>query len=603
MKKKLLYLVLLFPFIFNNTKLKAQELDSSDGIQIPITQGTSLAELPVVNTRNFTNIYWSDTESQQDGKLISSWTKPNNNSTYYAFQSVGNCATSLPVKVLLYDAIPAPVYDGEMPITLCTGVSYTLADLPITNTEGYDTIFWFSTPDQLIDTDLPEDTIVEDLTYYAFQGIGDEAVALEVTFSFVSPIPAPIAPFGVPIIQCSDNGHTLGDLLVYNTVGYESIYWFSTPTQDEGSLLDPTTEIEEDTTYYAFQAIGCSDGCAEALEVTVQMEDPIPPVTGDTNQYFCASANPTVADLVAYNTDGYDYILWYAICCPNDESEALDPDLLLEDGVNYYAHQGISHYCNYGYFRTTVHLETIPAPAGEQIQTHCCGATFADLYVYPTGDFDTIYWFASDDNTGTPISITEVLDTNTYFAFQSLDECAESLEVNVQCQTPPPSPVGESEQYLNHCDGISLSDLLVFNTEGYDNIYWFSSSYQMDGTELPPNTQVEDGVTYYAFQSVGDCAGVLSVTVYCLIGIEEETTCSFNILPNPVKDQLTIETTSSLDKLKIRVIDALGKSVSTSELSFEDGRAILNVSRLETGIYFIEVESKNNIQSKRFIKK
>ena len=253
-------------------------------------------------------------------------------------------------------------------------------------------------------------------------------------------IPAPYHLLSMPLIHCGDgDGANLSDLysLIYNTAGYDNIYWFSTINQEEGTELDPFTEIVEGVIYYAFQVIDYSSDCVEALEVTVQLENSIPPVTGDSDQYFCANEYPTVADLVAYNTEGYDYILWYSVCCPISESEALDPSTLLEDDVVYYAHQGISNYCEYGIFSSTVHLENVPAPTGENIQVieSCEGVTLADLEVYNTEGYDTIFWSLNPDGYPLVSETTIVENDNTYYAFQGweYDHCSEPLAVTISC--------------------------------------------------------------------------------------------------------------------------------------------------------------------------
>ena len=87
-----------------------------------------------------------------------------------------------PVETSIDDAIPAPVIDGDIPIAVCEGEDITLGELPVFNTDGFDGIYWFSTPDQQPGTELDPATIVEEgVNYYAFQGIGDCAEELLIT--------------------------------------------------------------------------------------------------------------------------------------------------------------------------------------------------------------------------------------------------------------------------------------------------------------------------------------------------------------------------------------------------------------------------------------
>lgn len=71
------------------------------------------------------------------------------------------------------------------------------------------------------------------------------------------------------------------------------------------------------------------------------------------------------------------------------------------------------------------------------------------------------------------------------------------------------------------------------------------------------------------------------------------------IYPNPAKEQLTITGTSLM---AIAVMNAIGQ-VLIAQKNYNSNKAIVNVSSLAAGVYFIRVSDKNgNVVTKRFVK-
>ena len=73
---------------------------------------------------------------------------------------------------------------------------------------------------------------------------------------------------------------------------------------------------------------------------------------------------------------------------------------------------------------------------------------------------------------------------------------------------------------------------------------------------------------------------------------------SFNVYPNPVNNTLFVNVNTTVNKLTIR--DLSGKAVyNVVNQNTEKG---LDVSFLNTGAYFISVETANGIENAKFIK-
>ncbi len=76
------------------------------------------------------------------------------------------------------------------------------------------------------------------------------------------------------------------------------------------------------------------------------------------------------------------------------------------------------------------------------------------------------------------------------------------------------------------------------------------------------------------------------------------TSFEFNVFPNPVtRGQLSINVTG-IDVERYAIYNMLGQVVSSGTFS-----NTLDVSRLKTGMYIIEIAAGDQTQAKRFIKK
>ena len=81
--------------------------------------------------------------------------------------------------------------------------------------------------------------------------------------------------------------------------------------------------------------------------------------------------------------------------------------------------------------------------------------------------------------------------------------------------------------------------------------------------------------------------------------IEEMTTSSFNVYPNPVNDRLYIETEEEVEE--VVVFDIFGRRQVT-EIPSLQGDVTVDVVDLNSGVYFVKVVTENGEMVKRFIK-
>jgi hypothetical protein len=83
------------------------------------------------------------------------------------------------------------------------------------------------------------------------------------------------------------------------------------------------------------------------------------------------------------------------------------------------------------------------------------------------------------------------------------------------------------------------------------------------------------------------------------LSIEDEALADLSIYPNPVDDVLVIKTATSLTQKIATVFDITGKKVYNQQLLNNE----LNVSSLQSGVYFLRIESNGKSIRRKFIKK
>ncbi len=247
---------------------------------------------------NGSNILWFDIDDNS-GTPLDETTLLVDGETYYAFDSTDVGAESLAVTIEIQPYYPAPIAPEFIePLCNMNNDTYTLADVVVFNTDGYNEIFWFDGPNQESSQELPMNTIlVEGETYYAFQGVCncDSPCLMYYAFTFeiLQPVPAPIGDEMYTVPQ----GTTIGELPFENTTGISDIYFFNSNFLAVDNMIPSSTILEENTTYYAAQAIG---SCVLSLPFSVQFNE-----TANINeslQKILKISNPIV-DKIRINVD------------------------------------------------------------------------------------------------------------------------------------------------------------------------------------------------------------------------------------------------------------------------------------------------------------
>ena len=98
-----------------------------------------------------------------------------------------------------------------------------------------------------------------------------------------------------------------------------------------------------------------------------------------------------------------------------------------------------------------------------------------------------------------------------------------------------------------------------------------------------------------------DSASVVVTLTDCL-GEDENELGTLEVFPNPVSDVLTIQNLNIEGKATIELIDAQGKIISTNIVSGIFGNYELDMTELESGMYFVKIVTDNTAQKVRVVK-
>ena len=73
---------------------------------------------------------------------------------------------------------------------------------------------------------------------------------------------------------------------------------------------------------------------------------------------------------------------------------------------------------------------------------------------------------------------------------------------------------------------------------------------------------------------------------------------TISLYPNPTKDNLTIETTSTKDQ-ELEILNLIGQTIYTSVIT---KKAVVKTSEFPVGVYFIKLSTDKETVVKKFVK-
>ena len=234
-----------------------------------------------------------------------------------------------------------------------------------------------------------------------------------------------------------------------------------------------------------------------------------------------------------------------------------------------------------------------------QTNVSCNGGTNGTATINVTGGTSPYnYSWSPSGGTG---STANNLAAGTYtVTVTDANSCSLTRTVTITQSAAVAAPTGTAIQSFNAGDTLSA---LVVNGQ---SIKWYASQSNATNhtSSLPLTTPIVNNTTYYATQTSGACESTASLAVLAYnptlsVGSVIKTTAGLQIYPNPVSDILKISGEERISKFVISSLD--GRKIT--EKILRDGERGINVSSLVQGTYLIQVFTKNQVKTFKFIKK
>ena len=489
--------------------------------------------------------------------------------TYYIQSSIGGCSDIKPVEVLINNcSCPLNLVITD-PTPVCSPLTVNLSAPAVTSgSTGGGALTYYSDIACLLPLVSPVISAVGTTIYYikSDNGTCNDSEAVNVTINA-----SPLVPSGnSPQTFCSGTSPTVADLTT--TMG-AFIQWYS--LSSGGAALIGGSLLTDATHYYATQFDGTCES-ATRLDVLVNVTPtPIAPV-GSTEQSFCSSTNPTVANLVT--TSGVA-VQWYDAAVAG---VLIPGGTALNDATHYYATQTVAGCESLLSLDVLVAVATSPImPTGDTGQTFCSGSnsTVADLI---TTSGINIKWYNTLIGGGLLPSITPLVDGAHYYSTQTVGVCESTprLDVTVTITNSPSAPTGLASQVFCSGSNPTVANLVATGSA----IKWYDAAN--GGAIVTSVTALVDGAHYFATQTVGVCESTTRLDVTVTItnspsaptGLASQVFCSGS---NPTVANLT-----TLTGLGVKWYDL---AVAGSELS--------GATPLVNGSHYFATQTSNGCES------
>ncbi|MBF2707544.1 Ig-like domain-containing protein [Flavobacterium soyangense] len=475
------------------------------------------------------------------------------NKKYYATRKNGNCPEStdrLEVTVHITSSPQAPL---SLSPKFCLSDNAKLVDVTILGQN----IKWYANVTDV--TIIPITTLLQNgITYYASQTINGCESERTPIIVIVNNLGTPTTTS--PQTFCIQQNATLSSIAITG----QNIKWYDVLTN--GNLLANTTLLQNGITYYASQTV---NGCeSERIPVLINIQNTLAP-TGDSNQSFCTSQNPTIANIIVTG----NIIKWYDSL---SNGSLLTQTTNLVNGKTYYASQTTTN-CESERFGVSISIVNTPsAPTANTNQSFCKKENASLNTIQISGQ--NIKWYDTNLTVATLPNTTLLENNKTYYASQTIGCESDRTAIIIQVYDTP-LPTHNTNQQFCIDENATLSN---FNIAG-SNIKWYDESTNVN--ILAETTLLQNGKTYYATQTLNDCESErLAITV------------KIQDTQRPIAN--SPQTFCIQKNAKISDIAISGQNVNW----FESAYSSIHLSEstlLENGITYYALQTINNCKSDR----
>ncbi len=397
--------------------------------------------------------------------------------TYYVAESNGTCWSPKTLVNVLVSDKPAPPIASDQ--GFCDTANLGVVD--VIKLEGAQ-VHWYAS--EIGGVELSSTTPVSSATFYVSQslnGCESDRIPIQIqliTSGLTTPV-ATIAPFYCQPI-------TFADIDVEIDAASVQIGWFSSQSLQEPDLL-LTDSVMASGDYWVAQFNGVC--WSDKLQVNLDVR-PTPADLNSTAQTLCGTF--TLAEAELGQVDGATVHFYSS----ETSDEVIPMTTPLVTGTYYVSQTLGGCESDRVAVQFTVH-EKLTAPVAPATQFYCGTKTFADLDATLTTG--TIGWFAIDDTTTAPLSLTANVSTGTYYVAQLNGTCwSPTSEVEVTIN-PIPATLNDADQQL--CGTFTLADAELDQVDGAE-VRFFAS--EASTTPMVLTSPLVTG-TYYVSQMVLGC--------------------------------------------------------------------------------------------------
>ncbi|REC50116.1 DUF7948 domain-containing protein [Chryseobacterium pennipullorum] len=297
---------------------------------------------------------------------------------------------------------------------------------------------------------------------------------------------------------CTTNNPKISDLQITG----QNIKWYDAA----GNILSPATALVDGQSYYASQTITGCESNKTAIQVTVSST---PEPTANISQDFCASANPTIEQLVVTGTS----LTFY-----NAAGNVISVTTPLVHGQTYYVTQTLNN-CESEKLAITVTLSTDNVPAKDVAEVLCNTTTansmVVNLHAYETNVINnpTGYIFTYTDIAGNPISnpsayVLNLGTTLIHVKVATADGCFKVVRLNL---TLNPKPFVQLPDRLDFCEGKSI---VLDAGPGFESYLWSTGATAQTITVSAPGTYTVKVTNSFGCESTGSTQVSYSVLAH-----------------------------------------------------------------------------------------
>ena len=210
--------------------------------------------------------------------------------------------------------------------------------------------------------------------------------------------------------------------------------------------------------------------------------------------------------------------------------------------------------------------------------TLCIGETLQLKVNMPNAIYT---WQDSSHNSTYKVTQAGTYWVKAYFADYNITTY-DTINVNYY-----PSPIINLGNDTTFCKGQTL----ILNDKNQNYIYLWQ-----DGSTANTDTVTQQGIYWLKVTDSNNCTA--SDTINILYKDCDTTGTIIFIYPNPVIDNLTIETNSN-EEHRLEIINLLGQTIYTTYIGRKN---IINTSNYSCGLYILKIYTDKEIVVRKFVK-